>query len=88
MEVILEQVQIQDMLEQTRVAIPAGEGPDLFITAHDQIGQYVEGGLIAPVDLGAKDGNITPNALAAFNYNSELYALAIRHRERRPHPQC
>jgi maltose-binding protein MalE len=74
-EVILEQVQIQDMLEQTRVAIPAGEGPDIFITAHDQIGQYVEGGLIAPVDLGAKADNIAPNALEAFNYNSELYAL-------------
>ena len=74
-EIILEQVQIQDMLEQTRVAIPAGEGPDIFITAHDQIGQYVEGGLISPVDLGAKADNIAPNALSAFNYNSELYAL-------------
>jgi arabinogalactan oligomer / maltooligosaccharide transport system substrate-binding protein len=74
-EVVLEQVQIQDMLEQTRVAIPAGEGPDIFVTAHDQIGQLVEGGLIAPVDLGAKADNITPVALQAFNYNSQLYAL-------------
>ena len=74
-EIVLEQVQIQDMLEQTRVAIPAGEGPDIFITAHDQIGQYVEGGLITPIDLGDKVDNIAPNALQAFNYNSELYAL-------------
>ncbi len=74
-EVILEQVQLQDMLEQTRVAIPAGEGPDIFITAHDQIGQYVEGGLISPIDLGGKSDNIAANALEAFNYNSELYAL-------------
>ena len=74
-EVIIEQVMLQDMLEQTRVAIPAGEGPDLFIVPHDQIGQLVEGGLIAPVDLGAKVDNVTPNALQAFNYNSELYAL-------------
>ena len=74
-EVVLEQVGGGDMLEQTRIAIPAGEGPDLFITAHDQIGQYIEGGLIAPVDLGAKTDNILPSALEAFTYNSELYAL-------------
>ncbi|MFN2135750.1 MAG: extracellular solute-binding protein [Candidatus Promineifilaceae bacterium] len=74
-EVVLEQVQIQDMLEQTRVAIPAGEGPDIFVTAHDQIGQLVEGGLVAPLDLGAKADDITPVALQAFNYNSQLYAL-------------
>ena len=74
-EVVLEQVQLQDMLEQTRVAIPAGEGPDIFITAHDQIGQYVEGGLISPIDLGDKAADIAPNALDAFNYNSQLYAL-------------
>jgi arabinogalactan oligomer/maltooligosaccharide transport system substrate-binding protein len=74
-EVVIEQVQIQDMLEQTRVAIPAGEGPDIFVTAHDQIGQLVEGGLVAPVDLGAKADSIAPAALQAFNYNSELYAL-------------
>jgi maltose-binding protein MalE len=74
-EVILEQVQLQDMLEQTRVAIPAGEGPDIFIVPHDQIGQLIEGGLITPIDLGAKADNIVPAALQAFNYNSELYAL-------------
>jgi arabinogalactan oligomer/maltooligosaccharide transport system substrate-binding protein len=74
-KLVIEQVQIQDMLEQTRVAIPAGEGPDIFITAHDQIGQLVEGGLVAPVDLGAKADMIAPAALKAFNYNSELYAL-------------
>ncbi len=74
-EVVLEQVQLQDMLQQTRVAIPNGEGPDIFIVPHDQIGQLVEGGLIAPVDLGAKADNVTSEALQAFTYNSELYAL-------------
>ncbi len=74
-EVVLEQVQLQDILEQARVAIPAGEGPDIFIVPHDQIGQLVEGGLIAPIDLGAKADNIVAPALQAFNYNSELYAL-------------
>ena len=45
------------------------------LSPHDQIGQLIEGGLIAPVDLGAKADNIVPAALQAFNYNSELYAL-------------
>lgn len=74
-ELVLEQVGIGDMAEQVRIAIPAGEGPDIFIAPHDQIGSYIEGGLIAPIDLGDKVNSIVPSALTAFTYNSELYGL-------------
>ncbi|MDF1564143.1 MAG: extracellular solute-binding protein [Deltaproteobacteria bacterium] len=34
-------------------AIPRGNGPDLFIFAHERIGGWSRDGVIAPVDLGA-----------------------------------
>ncbi len=74
-ELILEQVALGDMAEQVRVAIPAGEGPDIFIAPHDQIGSYIDGGLIAPIDLGAKAGSFVESSLTAFTYNSELYGM-------------
>jgi maltose-binding protein MalE len=74
-EVVLEQVGINDMREQTRIAIPAGEGPDIFLTAHDQIGEYVESGLIAPINLGAKEDQFLESALNAFTYNGQLYGM-------------
>lgn len=74
-ELVLQQVAIGDMGEQVRIAIPAGEGPDIFITAHDQIGSYIDGGLIAPIDLGAKTDQFVGSGLEAFTYNSELYGM-------------
>jgi maltose-binding protein MalE len=74
-ELILEQVALGDMAEQVRIAIPAGEGPDIFIAPHDQIGSYIDGGLISPIDLGAKADSFVSSSLTAFTYNSELYGM-------------
>jgi len=74
-ELILEQVALGDMAEQVRIAIPAGEGPDIFIAPHDQIGSFIDGGLISPIDLGAKADSFVPSTLTAFTYNSELYGM-------------
>lgn len=74
-ELILEQVALGDMAEQVRVAIPAGEGPDIFIAPHDQIGSYIDSGLISPIDLGAKKDSFVSSSLTAFTYNSDLYGM-------------
>jgi maltose-binding protein MalE len=74
-EVIVESVAFDDIGERVRNAIPAGEGPDIFISAHDQIGNYIEGGLITPVDISSVEDNIMDSAVGAFTYNSEVYAL-------------
>ena len=36
------------------IAAQAGKGPDVVIWAHDKVGEWVDGGLIAPVDVQAK----------------------------------
>lgn len=74
-ELEIQQVAFGEIGNQVRISIPAGEGPDIFITAHDQIGNYIEGGLIAPVDLGDKADQFVESSLTAFNYGGELYGL-------------
>src|SRR6202021_1142602 len=36
------------------IAAQTGKGPDVVIWAHDKVGEWVDGGLIAPVDVQAK----------------------------------
>jgi maltose-binding protein MalE len=54
------------------IAIPAGEGPDIFIGVHDWLGALVESGLVAPIDLGDKAGEFVQSNLDAFTYTDGL----------------
>jgi arabinogalactan oligomer / maltooligosaccharide transport system substrate-binding protein len=59
-----------------QVAAPQGEGPDiLFGVAHDQAGALVANGLLAPIDLGDKEGDFDPNAVSACTFDGVLYCL-------------
>ena len=42
--------QLRDAVAQTA---PQGTGPDLFAGAHDWLGEFVESGILAPIDLGS-----------------------------------
>jgi maltose-binding protein MalE len=53
----------------------SGEGPDLYIMPHDNIGALVESGVAATIDLGDKADLFLPNAVEAFHYNGELYGV-------------
>lgn len=63
-----------------QVSIPRGNGPDLFIHAHDRIGDWAEAGLIEPlsywVTTGDLDDFLVP-AVDAFTYRHQLYGLPI-----------
>lgn len=69
---ILEFGQIRD---QVGVAGPAGEGPDLFIGAHDWVGQLVVDGAINPIDLGGKQDQFVDVATTAFTFEGQVYAV-------------
>jgi maltose/maltodextrin transport system substrate-binding protein len=58
-------------------AAPVGEGPDIIVTAHDQIGELVASGLLLPMDfLTLSDRKeFTDTAISAFEYNGKLYGL-------------
>lgn len=56
------------------VAAPAGQGPDVFFTAHDKLGNLVSGGLVAPIEVANPDG-FAESALNAFLYNGDTYGI-------------
>jgi maltose-binding protein MalE len=67
---------VQDIRSQVIIAIPAGEGPDIFIGVHDWLGALVDSGLVAPIDLGAKAEDFVQSNLDAFTYtDGNLYGL-------------
>lgn len=53
----------------------AGEGPDVLIQPHDNIGQLVANGAIVPLELGDLEGDFLSAALNLFTYAGELYGL-------------
>ncbi len=67
---------VQDIRSQAIIAIPAGEGPDIYLGVHDWLGALVESGLVAPLDLGAKADAFVPSTLEAFTYtDGKLYGM-------------
>jgi maltose-binding protein MalE len=67
---------VQDIRSQAIIAIPAGEGPDIYIGVHDWLGALVESGLVDPIDLGDKRDEFVGSALDAFTYiDGNLYGV-------------
>ena len=62
-----------------RVAVPRGNGPDLFIFAHDQVGDWARGGLIEPLDYRKGDelNVFLDETLNALVYHNTLYGLPM-----------
>ncbi len=52
-----------------------GDVPDLFIGAHDWLGELVTNGVVAPVDLGANTANFSEVAVAGVTYDAKTYGV-------------
>lgn len=64
-----------DIRDNVKRAAPAGEGPDLFIGAHDWVGELYTNGILAELDLGAKKSEFFPAALDMFSYEGKLVGM-------------
>lgn len=64
-----------DMREQMSQKAPVGEGPDIFIGAHDWLGEMVSSGLVSPIDIGAKATDFYDLGLDSFTLGGDLYGL-------------
>ena len=67
--------EVADIYDQFPIAAPAGEGPDILILAHDRIGGFYASGLLAPIDLGGREGEFYTEAINAFTYEGELVGM-------------
>ena len=74
-EVALQEVSFDDIRERLITAGPAGEGPDIIIGAHDWLGELVENGVVAPVDLSPLEGDLVEVAVQAFTFDGQTYGL-------------
>ncbi|MCC6620484.1 MAG: extracellular solute-binding protein [Deltaproteobacteria bacterium] len=67
-------------VDKITVTVPRGEGPDLFIFAHNMIGNWVDKGVLEPIS-GMVDGEylkqFTPWSVKALVYQKSLYGLPL-----------
>ena len=58
-----------------QTAGPAGEGPDVFLGAHDWVGELAANGVVAPLDLGSVESDLFEVGVTAFSYGGEVYGF-------------
>ena len=67
-------------VDKIGVTVPRGNGPDLFIFAHNMIGDWVAGGLLEPVTEWAPPALLSrfiPDTVKALVYKKSLYGLPL-----------
>lgn len=73
----VEVVDLSEIRNAMTLGAASGEGPDMIIIPHDNLGPIVENGAAAPIDLGDKADSYLSNAVDAFTYNGELYGVPL-----------
>ncbi len=70
---------ISDSIAKFKVAAPSGRGPDIIMFPHDNLGQLVAPGLLAPQPAGFAISRklYAKTGITAFTYNGKLYGLPI-----------
>ena len=58
-----------------QTAGPAGEGPDVFLGAHDWVGELAANGVVEPLDLGSVASDLFEVGVTAFSYGGEVYGF-------------
>lgn len=71
--VIVEEV--EDIYNEFILAAPAGTGPDITISSHDQMGYLHSMGLLGSIDLSPIEENFSPTALDAVKFAGVDYGL-------------
>jgi arabinogalactan oligomer/maltooligosaccharide transport system substrate-binding protein len=52
---------------------PTGNGPDMLVLAHNQLGVYVKSGFLTPIELGAAEAEFNPTAVTAITYEGQKW---------------
>ncbi|MBJ94837.1 MAG: sugar ABC transporter substrate-binding protein [Rickettsiales bacterium] len=68
------------MASKLTTTIPRGNGPDLFIFAHERIGGWAESGLVTALDPYLQAGELAeflPQTIPPLRFKGSLYALPL-----------
>lgn len=71
-------VPYENLANKLQSAIPHGNGPDLFVYAHERVGEWSSIGLIQPVDI--PEGQFHPVTVDAFGYRGRSWALPLAYK--------
>ena len=74
--VTVEAVDLAELRNQILLGVE-GEGPDLAIIPHDNLGALVENGAVLPADVGDKVDEYLPGAIEGFTYEGELMGIPL-----------
>ncbi len=73
-------VPYEPYLDKIAISISRGQGPDVFIFAHNMVGAWVEEGLIEPLSARVQPELLTallPQSVRALVYQQDLYGLPL-----------
>jgi len=73
----VEVVTLDEIRNAMTLGAASGEGPDMVIIPHDNLGPMVENGSAVEIDLGDKASNYLPNSIDGFTYNGKLYGVPL-----------
>jgi arabinogalactan oligomer/maltooligosaccharide transport system substrate-binding protein len=66
--------------DKVTISVPRGQGPDVFIFAHDKIGTWVEKGVLEPLAERVSEAELAPfvpQSVRALVYLGNLYGLPL-----------
>lgn len=69
------QKNFEDIGKDFSTQVPTGKGPDIAVTPHDGLGNFVKSGVVAPIELGDLSDKMTPLAVSAFSQDGQCYGL-------------
>ncbi|MFN8528795.1 MAG: maltose ABC transporter substrate-binding protein [Anaerolineae bacterium] len=75
--VTVQVVDLSEIRNAMTLGAASGEGPDMIIIPHDNLGPIVENGAALPIDLGDKAESYLPSAIDGFTYNGQLYGVPL-----------
>jgi len=75
--VTVEQVNFDGMKDQFVQQAPQGKGPDILLGANDWAGEFVDSGLVAPINLGSSKDSFVTASVNAFTIAGQTYGVPI-----------
>lgn len=69
------QIDFGDIRSKVVQGSQTGDVPDVFIGAHDWLGELVTNGVVTPFDLGSKASSFAPVSVQAITYDGQTYGV-------------
>ena len=70
----------EGFFSKLEAAAPRGNGPDLFLAAHERIGAWQGTGLVRPLPAGQELTDLHPSTVQAMTWQGQLYGLPLAYK--------